>query len=178
MELDTAHQCASRVFRGDKLTVGRAVCVRLGDNGELSACFDPDTLSYRALWQGGFVKFSKVRHGFINGMEADGMKLALPNSAARVAEGSMKYLGYYRVGPRIVFAYRIGETEYLDAPWVKDGQFHREVAPRAEHSLAAQVGKPTAEPPQLFTTPIRLGTSAGRIPSIQSSYPGTTLGKP
>ncbi len=44
------------VFRADKLVVARAVCVRLGDQGEMSACFDPDTLSYRALWQGGFLK--------------------------------------------------------------------------------------------------------------------------
>lgn len=147
------------VFRGDKLTVGRAVCVRLGDTGELSACFDPDTLSYPALWQGGFVKFSKVRHGFINGMEADGVTLALPDSAARKAEGTAKYLGYYRAGSRVVFAYRVGETEYLDAPWVENGKFTREVAPRDKHSLATQLTKVAATPAQTFTTPVKLGTA-------------------
>ncbi len=115
------------VFRADKLTVGRAVCVRLGEQGELSACFDPDTLSYRAVWRGGFVKYSKVRHGFIGGMEADGVPESF--TTRRVSEGEAahnsastpkQYHGYYRVGPRVVFAYRIGDTEYLDAPWVED----------------------------------------------------------
>src|SRR5260370_25934152 len=39
------------VFRGAGVTVPRGVCVRLGDEGELSACFNPDTLRYEALWQ-------------------------------------------------------------------------------------------------------------------------------
>src|SRR5207244_663848 len=38
------------VFRGAGVTVPRGVCVRLGDKGELAACFNPDTLCYAALW--------------------------------------------------------------------------------------------------------------------------------
>ena len=157
-------QVQAGVFRGDKLTVSRAVCARLGDTGEMSVCFDPDSLSYRALWQGGFVKFSKVRHGFINGMEADGVRIDLPESAARVAgegkagDGKAKYHGYYRAGQRIVFAYRLGDIEYLDSPWVENGQFVREVAPREKHSLARQIAKPAATTIQSFTTPVKLGT--------------------
>ena len=46
------------VFRGAGVTVPKGVCVRLGDRGELSACFNPETLCYEAVWSGGFVKFS------------------------------------------------------------------------------------------------------------------------
>ena len=43
------------VFRGAGVTVPKGVCVRLGDRGELSACFNPETLCYEAVWSGGFV---------------------------------------------------------------------------------------------------------------------------
>src|SRR5690606_16838406 len=52
----------SGVFHDGELVIPRAVCVRLGENDELSACFDPDTFKFRAVWRGGFVKFSSVRH--------------------------------------------------------------------------------------------------------------------
>ncbi len=159
-------------FRGDKLTVGRAVCVLLGDAGEISACFDPDTLSYRALWQGGFVKFSKVRHGFINGMEADGVAMPLPDAAGRKVEGNAKYLGYYRVGSRVVFAYRAGDVEYLDSPWVENGKFAREVAPRDKTFVGMQVAKSAAIAPQTFTTSVKLG-SAGPYAIDTIELPGT-----
>ena len=42
-----------------------------------------------------------------------------------------RYLGFYRHGSRVIFAYRIGDTEYLDAPSVVAGKFHRVVAPCA-----------------------------------------------
>ena len=36
------------VFHGPGLVVPKGVCVRLGDKGELAACFNPDTLCYEA----------------------------------------------------------------------------------------------------------------------------------
>ena len=54
------------IFRGPGVTVPKGICVRLGERGELSACFNPETLSYEAVWTGGFVKFSRVRHGFMD----------------------------------------------------------------------------------------------------------------
>jgi putative heme-binding domain-containing protein len=121
------------IFRGNGVTVPRGVCVRLGDNGELAACFNPDTLTYDAVWTGGFVKFSSVRHGFMHGLQMDGQPLPKP-TGERPAQ-PFRYLGYYRHGPRVVFAYRIGDIEYLDAPWVAEGKFARLVAPASEHPL-------------------------------------------
>lgn len=125
------------IFRGNGVTVPRGVCVRLGDHNELAACFNPDTLTYDAVWSGGFVKFSPVRHGFMHGLQMDGV--AQPKPPGKKPEQPFKYLGFYRHGPRVVFAYRIGDVEYLDAPWVVDGKFQRMVAPVGEHPLKAVV---------------------------------------
>lgn len=123
------------VFRGAGVTVPRGICVRLGEKGGLSVCFNPETLSYDALWQGGFVRFSSVRHGFMHGLLPDGKPL--PRPAADRPAGPFTYRGYYRHGKQVLFAYRIGEVEYLDAPGVKDGRFVRVVAPADRHPLAA-----------------------------------------
>ena len=147
-------QCG--VFTGpSNLTVARGVCLQLGDDGELFACFDPDTLTYPAVWNGEFLKFSSVRHGFVNGLTPDGALLAKPDVA--VTDGPSVYRGYYRVGKRTVFAYRVGDTEYLDAPWVKDGQFVREFAPREKHSLRDELQRSSALSKVTIETAIRRG---------------------
>lgn len=123
------------VFRGAGVTVPRGVCVRLGDRGELAACFNPDTLTYDAVWRGGFVRFSAVRHGFMHGLTLDGTPLPRPAGARPTAP--FTYRGFYRHGKRVLFAYRIGDVEYLDSPWCADGQFVRIVAPAEKHPLAS-----------------------------------------
>lgn len=144
----------SGVFTAPGLTVARGVCVQLGDDASLFTCFDPDSLSYVALWKEAFLKFSDVRHGFVGGVTPAGPLLEMPKLTK--PDGATKYHGFYRVGKRVVFAYRIGDTEYLDSPWVKDGRFIREMAPRSEHSLRDQLAGPT-QWPESMTTEIRLG---------------------
>lgn len=145
------------VLHGEALTVPRAVCLKLGDRGELSACFDPETLSYRAIWSGGFVKFSPVRHGFMHGLLLEGE--LQPLVPEKLAAGSVDYHGFYRFGKRVVFAYRIGEVEYLDAPWVEDGKFVHELAPVEAHSLRHVLQGGPAQWPQTLATKIIAGES-------------------
>lgn len=140
----------SGVFRStNKLTVPRAVCLQLGEPGELNACFDPDTLTYPALWSGEFLAFSTVRHGFMDGVKPKGTMLSTPEDAkltvADKPNSKKEYLGFYRIGRRVVFVYRVDGIEYLDAPWVKAGKFSREVAPRDQHSMRDQLN---SAPPQ------------------------------
>ena len=80
----------SGVFQADGMTVARGVCLRLGDHGELSACFNPDTLTYDAVWSGGFVGFDSVRHGFVSALRMDGQLVPLPeqNSARQTFQVS------------------------------------------------------------------------------------------
>ena len=146
-------QCG--VFRGAGVTVPRGVCVRLGERGEMSTCFNPDTLSYDAIWTGGFLKFSSVRHGFLGGVLMNGVAQPLPEMSR--PEGDIEYLGFYRHGGRVVFSYRVGDTHYLDAPWVKQGKLTRTVAPIDEHPLRAVINGGPSQWPTPLETAITLG---------------------
>lgn len=160
------------IFRGDGVTVPRGICVQLGDDGELACCFNPDTLSYDAVWKGGFLKFSSVRHGFLHGVLMDGQ--ALPNpDRGNGPEGTkvnepFTYRGYHRVDNRIVFSYQIGDTEYFDSPWIEDGKFIRVAGPASEHQLADRIGMSKPQWPETFETDIVHGdTSPYSVDTIQ-----------
>ncbi|WP_197533582.1 DUF6797 domain-containing protein [Symmachiella dynata] len=146
----------SGVFHGGGVNVPRAVCMQLGDDNELSACFNPETLSYDAVWSGGFVKFSSVRHGFMHGLIMDGQPVKHEKSAK--PDQPFVYHGFYRHGRRVVFAYRIGDVEYLDAPWVEDGKFTRVVAPADEHPLRELIQPGERQWPEVITTAVKPGT--------------------
>ncbi|MCA9008628.1 MAG: c-type cytochrome [Planctomycetaceae bacterium] len=141
------------VFHADGTTVARGVCVRLGDRGELSTCFNPDTLTYDAVWSGGFVNFDSVRHGFVSGVRMVGQLVRHPKQSA--PEMPFKYHGFYRAGNRVAFSYSIGDIEYLDAPWIDaDGKFVHDVAPEHQHSLRSLIEDPPAQWPQVLQTRI------------------------
>lgn len=145
----------SGVFRQGEVVVAKSVCVRLGEKGEVSACFNPETLCYEAAWRGGFVRFSAVRHGFMEGLIADGTSLGRPEG--KKPAGDFVYHGFYRQGKRVVFSYRIGGTEYLDAPWVDErGEFKREVTKSDERGLTK--GGP-AQWPEVIRTKGVIGKS-------------------
>ena len=99
-------QCG--VFRAGNLTVPRAVCVRLGEDGALAACFNPDTLQIEAVWQGGFVRFSERRHGFIDGLRPVGTMLPAPAAVNATHPRLSRLLSVNKKG---VFAYRLGDVE-------------------------------------------------------------------
>lgn len=144
------------VFHGEGVTIPRAIAVRLGDDGEMAACFNPDTLTYDSVWSGGFVRFSSVRHGFMHGLQREGQPVPYDRGAA--PEEPFVYRGFYRIGKRVVFAYRIGETEYLDAPWVEDGRFTRQVARADQHPLRHEIMGGAPQWPQVVQTEITLGS--------------------
>jgi putative heme-binding domain-containing protein len=148
----------SGVFWGaDDLVVPKGVCVRLGERGEVSACFNPETLRFEAVWKGGFVKFTEVRHGFMDGLLMDGTPLPCP--VDELPEKPFAYHGFYRHGKRVVFSYRIGETEYLDAPWVANGKFMHIKAPAATHPLASLIKGGPSQWPNVIKTGGTLGTT-------------------
>jgi putative heme-binding domain-containing protein len=138
------------VFRGPGQVIPKAVCLRLGDRGELSACFNPETLQYEALWTGGFLRFGDVRHGIMDGLILDGTPLPRPEPIRNA--GPVRYKGYYRHGNRVLYAYTVDGIDYLDAPWAEDGRFTRVVAPAATHPLAHLTrGGPLRWPQELVT---------------------------
>jgi putative heme-binding domain-containing protein len=157
------------VFRGGGVTVAKGVCVRLGEHGEMSACFNPETLCYEALWQGGFVKFSDIRHGFMNGVLMDGK--ALPRPEGKKPARPFVYHGFYRHGARIIFAYSIDGVKMLDAPWSDDGKFTRVVAAADKHPLAKwTAGGPPQWPQVLQTRGTRGDGAPYAIDTIQPPF--------
>ncbi len=151
----------SGVFHGDKVNVARGICVRLSDGGQqLSTCFDPDTLRYVRVWSGGFVKFTSVRHGFMQGLNQDGPTVAVPKTPLPFdINEPRKYLGLYRHGSRVIFSYRVGDTEYLDAPMIADGKFQRVVAARDQHPDRALCGGGPRQWPEKIVTQGTLGAT-------------------
>lgn len=148
------------VFRGAGVTVPRGVCVHLGGDDQWSTCFNPQTLSYEAVWTGGFLKFSSVRSGLMHGVMLEGTPqdvAALNTTRPAAGEEPYHYHGFYRHGDRVAFAYRIGGVEYLDAPVVENGQFRRDVGPVSSHALAAATKGGPVQWPQEIQTAIRLG---------------------
>ena len=119
--------CVAGVFRGAGLTIPKAVCVQLGDNGERSACFDPDREEWKVLWQGGFVKFTDTRHGLMDGLSMDGQplqdELTVPVPGKRA---STHFRGYYRHGKRTVFSYAFPGGELLQSVQFENGKVKRE----------------------------------------------------
>lgn len=157
----------SGTFRGAGVTVPKGICVRLGDAGELAACFDPETLCYEAVWEGGFVQFDGIRHGFMGGLKLAGQPLPRPEGTR--PEKPFEYRGFYRHGKRVVFAYRIDGVDYLDAPWVEDGRFTRQVAPADGHPLAGLIRGGPANWPEILETRGELGT--GRPYAVDTIRP-------
>lgn len=138
--------------------VPRAVCLRLGERGDLSCCFNPDSLAIEAVWSGGLVSFSARRYGFMAPAMPAGPLVEQP--AAEPPAGRVDYHGFYRHGPRVVFSYSVDGTEILDAPWAENGRLVREVGPAASHSLAHVIDGGPPQWPQKLTTTGSLGGGA------------------
>ena len=149
-------QCG--VFRGEGVTVARGVCVQIADEPKVSVCFNPDTLSYDAVWIGGFVKFSSVRHGFMHGLLMDGKPL--PGHAQRKPVKPFTYLGFYRHGHNVTFAYRVGDQEILDSPRFEDGKFTSKITIVDSAARRESLADAPVQWPQVLETPIELGTQS------------------
>ncbi|MCA9040407.1 MAG: TIM barrel protein, partial [Planctomycetaceae bacterium] len=151
----------SGIFHHGDLTIPRAVCVQLGEENELSVCFDTDTLSYPVVWKDGFVKFSSVRHGFMHGLLLDGTLFASHQPVPPAIQ--YKYLGFFRHGKQVVFHFRVGDQEYYDIPRLISGTFGRTtiLADQVSKSDLAYLLEPgELQWPQILETPITKGAGS------------------
>jgi azurin len=142
--------------------VARAVCVRLGDKGEMAACFDPDTLRWVGVWTGGFLKFSAHRKGFLSGCALVGQRVEIPVEPP-AARGSFTYHGFYRHGARVVFRYTRDGKTWLDSAWCKDGQFVRTRTLAHAEPLASLTKAGPGQWPQILETKGTLGTGSSYV---------------
>lgn len=116
-------EVVTQVFRGKGLVVLKGICLRIGEQRELSACFDPMSLNYRALWAKGFVKFQGFRWGCSRNANLDGEVLAIRSKAESIENS--EYLGYRRYGKRVVFHYIANRTRIDDEAWASGEAFYR-----------------------------------------------------
>lgn len=148
--------------------IARAVCIRLGQTLSLSACFNPDTLAYEKLWTGGFVKFSNVRHGLMDGVRIEGTEKPLPAEAGplrdwmpQYAKSDIRYQGYYVYENQVLFLYSIDGVDFIDAPVEQSGSLKRIVAPKSTHPMRAMLKGGASQWPQVLETDISLGDASG-----------------
>ncbi len=116
----------TQVFRvpDEDLVVLKGISVKLG-NG-VSTCFDPQTLTYRTVWSGGFISFHPFRWGTSRNAQPVGDPWYLDRNTGLETGSEGTYLGLYRHGERVLFHYQIGQTEILDTPGLTpSGAFRR-----------------------------------------------------
>lgn len=136
-------EVVTQVFRhGKELSVLKGICLRLGESRELSACFDPQSLSYRAIWEDCFIKFDGFRWGTSRNASLDG-KPWFTTKTALMPEGGV-YLGFHRFGNRVVFSYEIKGTPIEDEPCAGNSAFFRRLdvkaaTPKLEFAIPAEL---------------------------------------
>lgn len=115
----------SHVVKSNGLNIEKGICVKLGDPHILSTCFDPQTLSYRAIWQDGWIGFQPFRWGSSRGATIQG-ETWFKKAKAEMPSGG-EYLGLRRYGKRTVFEYRIATIKIEDEPWGTKEAFYRRI---------------------------------------------------
>ena len=121
----------AHVFRDKKFALLKALCVKLGKKNELSAAFDTQTLSWRAIWQGGFVKFDGFRWGGSrNAAPVGEMWFQDEETRGWAGNSEGRFRGFYRHGEDIVLSYEIDGVPILDhatatTPEDSPPHFHR-----------------------------------------------------
>lgn len=124
----------SGVFRTGGFSVGKGICVRLDEAHDWAACFDPLTAEFRALWRGGLVQFTDVRHGLMDGLRPAGEPVAMDAAfSSPSAPADIVWRGFYRHGTRTIFSYTLAGVDMLDGAWTENGRPRRLRAPAAEH---------------------------------------------
>jgi hypothetical protein len=97
--------------------VAKGLAVRIGGrDGRVSMAYDTATLSWRAAWTGGFLKFDPERFGLIRAPRPDGADvLSLPPGDGWPGQ-SHRYVGLHRNGWRTTLEYDIDGTRVLEEP--------------------------------------------------------------
>jgi len=118
-------EVVTQVFRAENLVVLKGISLRLGEKRELSACFDPMSLTYRAVWEDGFVQFDPFRWGTSRNAQLKGNPwFVVPE--ANMPTGGV-YHGFHRYGKRVVFDYTINDVPMTDEPWATSDTFFRRI---------------------------------------------------
>ena len=136
--LTDAGSLQAGVVHGTGKTIPRGVCVHLGGDDAWSVCLNPESFQYELAWTGGFIKFSEVRSGLINGVMIDGNQQSIDVTSTEsnfTPNNTTQYRGFFRHGDLVAFLYQHDGKELLDVPTIAGGKFSREIAPLQSHPL-------------------------------------------
>jgi mono/diheme cytochrome c family protein/sugar phosphate isomerase/epimerase len=103
--------------------VAKGLSIKVGDRGQGTVCYDTQTLSLRAAWTGGFLKFDPARYGLINSPKIAG-DVAFASLKGFGWEGTdFQYLGMSLHDDRVVLSARAYGKLIRESPWLeeKDG---------------------------------------------------------
>ncbi|CAN5130132.1 hypothetical protein BH23VER1_BH23VER1_15260 [soil metagenome] len=147
------------VLHGLGQPIPKAVAVRLGEDGALSACFDPLTGGIQGAWAGGFVRFDENRFGFLGGIRPDGQTVLDAKNAAGWDAGKLEFAGTYRHCRRAVFAYSLDGTGVLDHPWAEGATLVRVLEFDAPLTGSLRLVPATGELVRVGASAVRAGTT-------------------
>lgn len=154
------------VFTGNGKVIPRGVCVRISEQNEVAACFNPDTLNWEMVWKGGFVDYSATRHGFMDGIRMKGTVLPdselAPSAAPAEKQPDARYRGFYRHGDRVIFSWSVnqpdtGLTEYLETAEYRNGVFTTIRGPAQTHECRDLIHGGPVRHPEVIKTAIVSG---------------------
>ena len=125
----------------------KAVTVRIGDDQQQTALFDPVRLTFTDAWQGG-IHWTSSRYGLLAGIEPAGEQLADLSQSKWVLpkDTSTVYLGFYRHGQRVVFVYQIGDATVYDHAWFEGGKLTRSLSLEGTLPEDVRLAGPLAPP--------------------------------
>ncbi len=123
--------------------VRKGVNVRVGD---FTALFDPERLCFVTAWRGDMVLWASSRYGITSGVRAAAAPLkswTRPPSweGLGLPLEERKYIGFYRRGQEVTFAYELGKAKVLESVKVIDGQLYRVLS--IDGALTGFEGPPT-----------------------------------
>jgi putative heme-binding domain-containing protein len=125
-EIDFGGLLSTVTMHFRKLT-NKALIVQPGEEGSMTALFDPLATTFTDVWEGPLVTFSPAMLGLITPAAPRG-KQCINLQASRwdiPKTSAQQYRGLYRNGRHVVFRYQIGQADVLDRSWQISDQFAR-----------------------------------------------------
>lgn len=103
-------------------TIAKGLTLRLGPKMEMTVAYDTQTVSLRAAWTGGFLKFDPARYGIIAAPRPEGeMKMEWPAdlgwSTSATPELPVSNVSFNVIGEQAQLEYRVGNSVIRETPW-------------------------------------------------------------
>ncbi len=97
--------------------VARGLAIRIGENGDAAVAYDLTTVTLRASWTGGFLKFDAGRYGLIAGPKPAGELNLTTRPAPSWIGATVRWRGWHVNGHRAVLDYEVDGARVLESPW-------------------------------------------------------------